>query len=192
MEDAGYPANKMTGPIEESELLSVYVDLARRLGKLPTRNELKLERSANVAFPSAAAFSRRFGSLGQTVEKIREYCMANSGNEDVLALCPEPQGYQVSLPSDTELSEAICGYVYLIKSGRFYKIGRSNDAARRQYEIRLQQPEPIEEVWKIKTDDPQGIEAYWHRRFAERRKHGEWFDLRKREVDAFKRWRRIY
>jgi hypothetical protein len=191
--EAGFPPNAWSGPTDEDRLMVEYVALARRLGKLPTRRDLGVEAASNPgAFPSPTTFLRRFGVKEQIASRVRTWCTANPGNEDVLALCPESLTKEAEAPSKEARSDVAFGYVYLLKSGRFYKIGRANDAGRRQYEIRLLQPEGVEEVWKIKTDDPAGIEAYWHRRFAERRKGGEWFDLRSSEVAAFKRWRRIY
>ena len=76
------------------------------------------------------------------------------------------------------------------RSGRrFSQPGRSPLVGRRRYDIGIQQPEPVTEVHRIPTDDPAGIEDYWHRRFADRRKGGEWFALTRTDVMAFKRRR---
>ena len=83
------------------------------------------------------------------------------------------------------------GEVYLFKSGRYYKIGKTNDTVRRGNEIRIQLPEKTEMIHSIKTDDLSGVEAYWHRRFKSKRMNGEWFDLNSSDVKAFKRWQRI-
>lgn len=86
-----------------------------------------------------------------------------------------------------ESAETAIGCVYLLKSGRHYKIGRSNAVGRRERELQIQLPEKAEVVHEIKTDDPVGIENYWHNRFADRRKNGEWFELTAKDIAVFKR-----
>ena len=81
------------------------------------------------------------------------------------------------------------GFVYLLKCGKFYKIGKTNTAGRREYELAVQLPEKFKTVHVIRTDDPSGIEAYWHKRFETKRRNGEWFDLDALDVAAFKRWK---
>jgi hypothetical protein len=74
-----------------------------------------------------------------------------------------------------------------MKAGRFYKIGRTNALGRRERELAIQLPEAAKVIHSIKTDDPVGIEEYWHRRFQDRRKNGEWFELTAQDLAAFRR-----
>jgi len=94
-------------------------------------------------------------------------------------------------PEEEPESPEKIGYVYLIRHGRYYKIGKTNSIGRREYDLAIQMPEKLTTVHVIKTDDPDGIEAYWHRRFAAKRKGGEWFDLNASDIKAFKKWLRI-
>ena len=76
-----------------------------------------------------------------------------------------------------------------MKSGDYYKIGRSDEVEKRVKQISTIMPETVELEHTIRTDDPVGIEAYWHRRFEEKRARGEWFRLSRNDVRAFKRRR---
>jgi hypothetical protein len=80
------------------------------------------------------------------------------------------------------------GYVYLVKSGKLYKIGYSENHWRRKSELHKQTAEGITEIHTIAAiDDAPGIEKYWHNRFSEQRQHGEWFNLSAEDISAFKK-----
>lgn len=100
---------------------------------------------------------------------------------------------QSAAEEGVSVSKPEFGYVYLLRHGarREYKIGRTNNPIRREGQITVELPQRVEPIHVITTDDPAGIEAYWHRRFAEKRLRNEWFALTPDDVRAFKRWRKI-
>jgi Meiotically up-regulated gene 113 len=85
-----------------------------------------------------------------------------------------------------ELSVEEEGCVYFVRSGQRFKIGRTNALKQRVRMLQFQLPEKLLVIHHIKTEDPPGIETYWHRRFASQRKNGEWFELSPEDVEAFK------
>lgn len=188
--EAGFQPNALQGARDDEELLESLAMFAREIGHFPVTNEIRLKARAEPGFPWHNTFSR-FGGQLKLAMCLREFATTH-GYEDVAGLCdmaiarlerrvPEAaEGLVVE--ADSEL-----GYVYLMKSGRFYKIGRSNAVGRRERELAIQLPEKATLVHSIKTDDPVGIENYWHSRFSVRRKNGEWFDLTAKDVAAFKR-----
>jgi hypothetical protein len=184
--EAGLEPNKKTGAYEESLLIEKYISLMRELGRFPVVAEIRMKVRSDASFPNDRTFER-FGSKPQFAAKILDYCQTRSGYEDVAALCAAIADRPKANGAEVHDGETIIGYVYLMKSGKFYKLGRSNAAGRREYELGIQLPEKLKTVHVIRTDDPAGIEAYWHRRFEEKRKNGEWFDLGAAEVAAFKR-----
>jgi len=185
--EAGYLPNQLKGRADIVAVLDKYAELAQELGHLPVKAEMQLKRRSNRTFPSYDAV-RRVGPKLELVEHLAKYCRSHGVYGDVVHLCEEyaSQAQQESVDGAEDGKEVI-GFVYLIKSGRFYKIGRSNAAGRREYEIAIQLPEKAKRIHVIRTDDPSGIEAYWHKRFEAKRKNGEWFELNATEVAAFRR-----
>ncbi len=186
---AGLEPQSWTSAIHDDLLIEKIVTLARKLGKFPTHREIEVERRIDPQLPSLRAF-RRFGTKQTTARKVAKYCAGRFGFEDILALCAPLLSAQKT--EKVEPPNAEVGEVYLFKSGRYYKIGKTNDTVRRGAEIRIQLPEKMNLIHSIKTDDPSGVEAYWHRRFEPKRLNGEWFDLNVQDIKSFKRWRRIY
>ncbi len=184
--EAGFAPNRMQGAYEEAFLIGKFVELLRELGRYPAAGDLLLKARNDPGFPSTSTFGR-FGTRSQFASRIIEYCRGREDFEDVVHLC-EPVAGDSRLQSDkpAEGSDDI-GFVYLLKSGRFYKIGKSNAVGRRERELAIQLPEKTSTVHVIRTDDPVGIEAYWHKRFAAQRKNGEWFELSGSDVKAFRR-----
>lgn len=183
--EAGLEPNQKTSAYEEGLLIEKFISLMRELGRFPVIAEIRMKVRKDPTFPNDKTFGR-FGSKPEFAGKILDYCRSRSGYDDVVALCatisPRSNNEQ-----DRDESQVVIGYVYLMKSGKFYKLGRSNAAGRREYELSIQLPEKLKTVHVIRTDDPAGIEAYWHKRFEEKRRNGEWFDLDTAEVSAFKR-----
>ncbi|HEV8675027.1 MAG TPA: GIY-YIG nuclease family protein [Methylomirabilota bacterium] len=186
--EAGFVANPLQDRIGDEELLSLYVALARELGRVPVKGDLRLKKRADPSFPSDRVFDR-FGSKRKLNALARQYCTARPDFQATAALFPD-----AALPNEiSALSKEPAippsGFVYLLRSGRYYKVGRTNAAGRREYELAIQLPEPAKLVHRIATDDPEGIEGYWHQRFAAKRMRGEWFKFDASDIAAFKRRR---
>lgn len=189
LRDAGFEPNQRTVAYTDEFLIQKLIELARKLGAFPTFRELLVEKRNDLTMPDQSAF-QRLGCKREIALKVARYCEGKSEYEDIPALCGTILADAVQEEKDEPESE-IVGEVYLFKSGRYYKIGRTNNTARRGAEIRIQVPE-LHLIHSIKTDDPAGVEAYWHKRFESKRRNGEWFSLTLRDIKAFKRWRRIY
>lgn len=186
VKEAGYTPNQLQARIEENALLESLALLTRELGRWPAVAELKLKAAHEQGFPSHNTF-RRFGNKAEQIAKLVTYCREQPNFVDVVDLVPSVAEDLVALRPDDDAPEAAIGFVYLVKAAKYFKIGRSNSFERRSRELAIQLPERVETVHVIRTDDPIGIELYWHRRFEAKRKNGEWFELSAQDVKAFKR-----
>ncbi len=171
----------------KDEFLETYGQIVREFQSIPTEADWKHSRIK----PTPSGYRRKLGlRWSELPNAFRGWAIDRPDWKDIVAICDSsspPKGVD-----GKESSPETYGYVYLIKSGKFHKIGRTNSPGRRGYEVALQLPEEIETVHLIKTDDPVGVEAYWHERFKDKRKKGEFFELPAEDIRAFKRWKKIW
>ena len=171
---------------QPSLIAKAVAELIEREGRWPTEDDLTRERKRNNLFPSLNVIRplRKSGELAKLIVALgttdEQFAKA--------ALIAKPYVTSESEASELGKNESVKGYVYLLRSGRRYKIGKSNDPSRRFREVRLELPDETHQVHTIPTDDPTGIEAYWHQRFAAKRvRNTEFFELDANDVQAFKR-----
>lgn len=174
IKEAGLRPNQLNTALSDEHLLRNVAELVKELGHFPVIGEIKLKARATPGFPSHNTF-RRFGGKGALAAKVQAWCLAK-GDSATAAKCAAAFADTQAVEPPAISPNVDLGFVYLLKSGQFYKIGRSNAVGRRERELAIQLPEKAQVVHSIKTDDPTGIEEYWHRRFDDRRKNGEWFN----------------
>jgi hypothetical protein len=183
--EAGFAPSKMQAAYDRGELFDQYAELARALGRLPSTGDLRLRSRTHPEFPSHNTFDAP-GGKSALIKEVLDRCRSLGAYDDVARMCEE-YASRDRIPGDEPGPVVRDGFVYLIMSGRFYKIGKTNAAGRREYELDIQLPEDVRTIHVIRTDDPGGIEAYWHKRFEAKRKKGEWFELTAADVSSFER-----
>jgi Meiotically up-regulated gene 113 len=162
-----------------------------KLNRPPVIGEIRRKAGIDKSFPAHTVFNR-FGGKKKLIQAVVAYCQNKPDYQDILVICAVSDALRGhSNISDTAHTKVLVGFVYLMKSGRHYKIGRTSSIARRGGELTVKIPVPPKTIHSIETDDPVGVEAYWHKRFVDKRGEGEWFELTTEDVNAFRRWKRI-
>ncbi|MFN3627509.1 MAG: GIY-YIG nuclease family protein, partial [Parvibaculum sp.] len=179
-----FQPNDWNAKLDSAEVMAGIAYATRKFGRLPTRDELSLARRTDPAIPSAQVITRHFGRRDKVISALRKRASQDATYADIVEMLPAESAEPFRKSPVSKLPD---GFVYLIKSGDFFKIGRSDDAERRFKQITVALPDKAELFHTIRTDDPAGIEAYWHKRFAQRRANGEWFKLSVLDVAAFKK-----
>lgn len=170
---------------EEVTILDAVARLAVRLEEWPSENAMKFERQKSPSFPSFSVI-RRLIRNRTLASKVAAYCVGKSELARAEKLARERSIIE-SVETPRPGRQAIEGYVYLMRSGRRYKIGFTSSPSRRHREVRLDLPDPTDLVHSIPTDDPAGIERYWHERFKSKRiRETEFFTLDATDVAAFR------
>ena len=186
VQEAGLSPNKLQVAFTDEHLLQHYSALVLALGHPPTAPELRMHARQTPDFPSHNTFAR-FGSRSQLLACLHKFASTRTELSRLVELLSPYASVNTVEAVPAAKAEEPFGFVYLIKSGVYYKLGRTNALGRRERELAIQLPERAVTVHSIRTDDPHGIEAYWHRRFEAKRKNGEWFQLTAQDVAAFRR-----
>jgi hypothetical protein len=187
--EAGIEPNRKHEPRPEEDALAHLVALVRELKAIPTSRDRIVKRNQDATFPSERVW-KRLGPNSRLVARLARYAETHPGHEDVVALCAAQRPTEQLTTS--KVPAVAFGTVYLLKGpGTRYKIGRTNAFGRRRRELAIQLPFDTRKVHVIETDDPVGVETYWHHRFETKRINSEWFELDAADVAAFKRWKRL-
>jgi hypothetical protein len=90
----------------------------------------------------------------------------------------------------TEAGEGVDGHVYILKSGRHYKIGKAKDVDKRVTQISPKTPLPVELLHSFPCEDVYGTERHLHKVLERYRTNGEWFELPPEIVERLRlvRW----
>ena len=174
--------------IQDEELLKDLYDTYLREGEIP--HQIRLRKWIRDGKIKHHTLESRFNGMFGIQKALHQYAV-NKGDANILSM----PGWKISFDdvgSDNSTIDRI-RYVYLMRHGNRneYKIGKTYNPIKREGQIRLELPNAVEPIHYIETDDPSGIELYWHRRFGDKNTNGEWFILSQNDVNSFKKWKKI-
>lgn len=167
--EAGLSPNTRTQRLDSDAVLAEVAAACRHYGRVPTKAEMLLYAKASPSLPSPNAIARHFGGRSDLIAALAALAGRDPAYADLSALLPSGPPQRASRPFRPPVAE---GTVYLIKSGEFYKIGRSDELERRVREIRVSLPERAALTHAIRTDDPPGDRGVLAPQV--RRSAGEW------------------
>lgn len=198
LEEAGYERRAKNQKLPTSNILEQLALLTKKLGRFPVTLDMRREKRTNPNLPNDKTLLTSFGSREQTLVALKNYCLAHSHFTELLPTLENTilsgtfKAKDSANDNGDDDEPTNIGYVYLIRSHDVYKIGCTRAPYRRAAEIANQSARGAELLHLISTDDPEGIERYWHRRFeslaveAVNKASGEWFHLSAADVKAFK------
>jgi hypothetical protein len=184
LRDAGFEPNDLTKRLATVDVIRACAECCKALGRWPSDPDYQLYARNNPGFPSGATIKNHFPKRALLADAVRTWLdqAENSHYAEIANLIPVYESHPGGAPIQHSY-----GHVYLLRAGDHYKIGQSSDLEKRVKSINVALPDKATLEHAISTDDPPGIEAYWHRSFADRRMNGEWFKLSKADILAFKK-----
>jgi hypothetical protein len=183
--EAGFGRVTRTKQLRADEVLVKIVGACRTFGKVPTYAELDEYRRINPDLPGNKVIAKYFSDRAGLILALTNLAATNDEFSDLKALLPRqlPFGRETA----SRANRTTDGFVYLIKSAAYYKIAQTETGETPLNETSAALAVKTVIVHTIRTDDPEGIEAYWHNRFKQKRTTGGWFNLSPADVSAFQK-----
>jgi len=183
--EAGFGRKPASQQLNADEVLTRVVEACRAIGKVPTYAEMDEYRRNHPHLPGNRTIAKHFSDRAGLLLALSNLAASNPDYADLKSLLPR-QIPATRAPAFSE-PQTNDGSVYLIKSGAYYKIGQTKMIEQGAAEPATWLPSKTTLLHTIRTDDPPGIEAYWHNRFKEKRANGEWFKLSPDDIAAFQK-----
>ncbi len=188
---AGFRRNRLQGPMDPDQLLEKLAFLAAKLQRWPDNTDRKIAHLSDPTFPSYEAYRTARNKRGSLEQQLLDWCSTRPQYSEVQRAVEARLAQSGNHSERAQLRKVVNGYVYLFRygnHGRDYKIGMSEDASRRHSQLSAVFPGQLPVVHVIETDDPRGIEQYWHQRFEAKRIEGkkEIFRLDPLDIAAFR------
>lgn len=136
------------------------------------------------------SYIKKLRRSGELAKLLAPFAAANPSSSTLSFLTSE---LPIAIETQTAQTKTqVRGYVYMLRTGKHFKIGRETTEGGRQAAAGTWLEDP-KVVHRIATVDPVGIESYWRDRFKIKRIHPkkEMFDLTAADVAASKAWKRI-
>jgi hypothetical protein len=149
--------------------------LTLELGYFPTTKEYAIIRRSREDLPVQVTVRRRLGDVENWIARLRTFAHTNqqySSLLDILSIAKRK-------PNSSK-DKIVKGYVYLRKLPGRFKVGHTMSIPKREQQHKTKTWEKSELLHFIETDDPEGIEEYWKRRFKDKNK--KLVDNRKGEI----------
>lgn len=186
--DAGFAPNQERMRIPDEVLLRHFADLALRLHRIPSNEDMFQRKQEDPSFPNPDTFAR-MAPRDELLLKLEAWCEGKPEFSEVAAMLERRRIGRLGRWRD---ADRVRGFVYLARrskpEGMTYEIGREIGAGKQLQQVATRMRCSPGTIHVIDTDDPEGIERYWRARFRRRRQGRRYFRLFPEDILAF-RWR---
>ncbi len=202
LEEAGFPRLVANSKFDPPRILKQLALLTRKLERFPVTLDMRREKRHNADFPNDKVISGTFGGREKVLPALIQFCTNQEEFTDLLPILTNTTltvGFRKAPTIDQDVSGEVTnadngfGYVYLLKTGKHYKLGFTRAPYHRFSTLIKQSATGGDPIHHFETDDPRGIEAYWQERFKEKKVEalnktsGESYNLSAQDIAAFKR-----